>query len=69
MIFSQQQEKEKVSPCANCQKIHGLECVQYMLLDHSKTLVFGDVFKIEIPFKYSHACTIHTYSSYAKNTV
>ena len=30
------------------QKIHRLERAQYAFLDHSKTLVFSDVIKIEI---------------------
>ena len=30
------------------QKIHRLERAQYRFLDHSKTLVFRDVIKIEI---------------------
>ena len=48
MIFSQQREKEKAYPRANCQKkINRLECAQYAYLDHSKTLVFSDVIKIE----------------------
>ena len=31
--------------------------------DHSKTLIFSDVIKIEILFKYSRARAIRTYSS------
>ena len=33
-------------------KIHHLEHTQYTFLDHSKTLAFSDVIKIEILFKY-----------------
>lgn len=40
-------------------KIHYVEHTQYAFLDHSKTLVFGDVIKIEIPFKYSHQKTLY----------
>ena len=32
----------------NFKKIHHLERAQYAFLDHSKTLVFRDVIKIEI---------------------
>ena len=47
-------------------KIHRLERAQYVFLDHSKTLVFSDVIKIEILFKYSRARAIRTYSSCGK---
>ena len=47
-------------------KIHRLERAQYAFLDHSKPLVFSDVIKIEIIFKYSRARAIRTYSSRAK---
>ena len=40
-------------------KIHYVERTQYAFLDHSKTLVFSDVIKIEIPFKYSHQKTLY----------
>ena len=48
------------------EKIRRLERAQYVCLDHSKTLVFSDVIKIEILFKYSRARAIRTYSSRAK---
>ena len=37
--------------CQLSKKIHRLERAQYAFLDHSKTLVFSDVIKIEILFK------------------
>ena len=40
--------------CIRDRKIHYVERTQYAFLDHSKTFVFIDVIKIEIPFKYSH---------------
>ena len=36
-------------------KNHRLERAQYAFLDHSKTLIFSDVIKIEVVFKYSRA--------------
>ena len=48
------------------ENIRRLERAQYVCLDHSKTLVFSDVIKIEILFKYSRARAIRTYSSRAK---
>ena len=50
-------------------KIHRLERAQYAFLDHSKTLVFSDVIKIGIIFKYSRARVIRTYSSRGKKTI
>jgi len=42
---------------------------QICVLDHSKTLVFSNVIKIEILFKNSHACAIQAYSSRAQKTI
>ena len=50
-------------------KIHRLEHTQYAFLDHSKTLVFSDIIKIEILFKYSCTRAIRTYSSCTKKTI
>ena len=50
-------------------KIHHLERTQYAFLDYSKALVFSDVIKIEILFKYSRARAICTYSSRGKKTI
>ena len=55
--------------CQLSKKNHRLESAQYAFLDHSKTLVFGDVIKIEILFKYSRVSAIRTYSSRAKKTI
>jgi len=65
----EQREKEKAYPCADRQKIHRVERAQYLLLDHSKTLVFSDVIKIGILLKYSRARAIRNYSSRAKKTI
>ena len=65
-FFPKSERKKDTHPCANFQKIHRLEGAQYAFLDHSKTLVFSDVIKIEILFKYSRARAIRTYSSRAK---
>ena len=48
MSFSQQREKEKSYPCANFQKNSPYGTRLICVLDHSKTLVFRDVIKIEI---------------------
>ena len=52
--------------CQLLKKIHHLERTQCAFLDHSKTIVFSDIIKIEFLFKYSCARTIQTYSSRAK---
>ena len=59
---------EKAYPCANCPKNHRLERAQCAFSDQSKTLVFSDVIKIEILFKYSRALATRTYSSRAKKS-
>jgi len=46
-----------------------LGSTQYAFLDHSKALVFIDVIKIEIIFKYLCACATRTYSLHAKKTL
>ena len=49
MICPKERENEQAYPTVNCQKkIHRLERAQYALLDHSKTLGFGHIIKIEI---------------------
>ena len=50
-------------------KIHRLQRAQYAFLDHSKTLVFSDVIKIEIIFKHSRGRAIRTYSLRAKKII
>ena len=58
--------------CQLSNKIHHLERAQYASLDHSKTLVFSDVIKIEFFFfffKYWHARAIRTYTSRAKKNI
>ena len=50
-------------------KIHRLKRAQYAFLDHSKTLAFSDVIKIEIIFYHSHARAISTYSSRSKKNI
>lgn len=49
-------------------KIDHLKHPQYVFLDHSKTLVFSDVIKIEILFKYLCNHAIHDYSSHTKRS-
>ena len=60
------ERKKKPIHVSIVKKIHGLEITQYAFLDHSKTLVFSDVTKIEILFKYSRARAIRTYSVRSK---
>ena len=69
-FFSNEQKKKPIHvPIEKKPKNHRLESAQYAFLDHSKTLVFRDVIKIEILFKYSRASAIRTYSSRAKKTI
>ena len=56
--------------CQLSNKIHHLERAQYASLDHSKTLVFSDVIKIEFFFfKYWHVRATRTYTSRAKKNI
>ena len=52
MIFPNSEGKKKPIYVPIVKDIHRLERAQYAFLDHSKPLVFTDVFKIEILFKY-----------------
>ena len=69
MIFPNSERKKKPIHVSIVKIIHRQERAQYAFLDHSKTLVFSDVIKIEILFKYSRARAIRTYSSRAKKTI
>ena len=51
MIFPNSEGKKKPIYVPNVKNTHPLERAQYAFLDHSKPLVFTDVFKIEILFK------------------
>ena len=68
-FFPNSEREKKPIHVPIVKKVHRLERVQYAFLDHSKTLVFSDVIKIEILFKYSRACAIRTYSSHGKKTI
>ena len=69
IIFPNIERKKKAIHAPIVTKNNRLESAQYAFLDHSKTLVFRVVIKIEILFKYSRASAIRTYSSRAKKTI
>ena len=48
IFFSKSEKKKNPIHVPILKKIHCLECTQYAFLDHSKTLVFRDIIKIEI---------------------
>ena len=68
-FFPNSERKKKPTHVPIVKKIHFLECAQYAFLDHSKALVFSDIIKVEILFKYSRAHAICTYSSHTKKTI
>ena len=68
MNFPNSKRKERAIHVPIVKKIHLLERAQYAFSDQSKPLVFSDVIKIEILFKYSRAPAIRTYSSRAKKS-
>ena len=61
--------ERKSLPMCQFVKKFSLESTQYVFLDHSKALVFIDVIKIEIIFKYLCAWATRTYSLRAKKTL
>ena len=48
MIFSKSEKKKNPIHGPILKKIHCLVCTQYAFSNHSKTLVFRDIIKIEI---------------------
>ena len=67
-VFPNSKRKRKPILVPIVKKIDHLKHPQCVFLDHSKTLVFSDVIKIEILFKYLCNQAIRYYSSHTKKS-